>query len=428
MKLSHFLLVLPLLLVACQSEVKPVVNHDDYAVYLSVSKVVGYSIDADMKFWSDRLLRMPGDEASLTKLACLYSSRFRKTGNVSDIQMSDSLLLHLHRRSPGAPGPLLGLAQNSITQHQFKEAKAFARKALAIGDRKAAAMLVLTDVALELGNTSEAKWLLKKFTNQHSFAHLIRQVKLDDHEGNLDSAICKMEMAYSRVKGNKTLACWAQSNLADMYGHAGRISEAYRTYLDVLRVDHSYDYALKGIAWIAISHDQNYHEAKKIIKVLASRSRMPEAYLMLAEIAEAEGNDVEKKNQLKTFISLTDRPGYQTMYAKYLVLLYAEEMNNAEKALAISQNEIRNRPNAQSYDLMAWSLLKAGKKAEALEIARQFVVDRTFEPDASYHLGMIYLANGLEDEAKQSLKKALESSFELGPSITKEIQRQLEQF
>jgi hypothetical protein len=56
-----------------------------------------------------------------------------------------------------------------------------------------------------------------------------------------------------------------------------------------------------------------------------------------------------------------------------------------------------------------------------LDIASRHVENQTFEPDAYYHLGMIYLANGYKEQARHYLYEALESEFELGPSVTKKI-------
>ncbi|MFZ6013697.1 MAG: cell surface protein [Bacteroidota bacterium] len=323
-------------------------------------------------------------------------------------------------------GLYLSLAQNAITQHAFRQAGAYADSALREGGREAASYLVATDVALELGDIQSATWALQKFTNKNSFAHLIRQAKVKDHEGQLDSAIIIMEQAFSRIKGNKDLYCWTLSNLGDMYGHASRVTDAYQAYLSVLQKDPGYDYALKGIAWIALSHDHNYTEAKRIITTLASRSRMPEAHLMLKEIAEMENDNREKLKQLELFLAMTGHDAYQAMYAKYLAIVYIDDLQNPEKGLAIAENEIASRPTAQSFALKAWALLNLGRKKEALQIAQQYVEGRTFEPEVIYYLALIYKANGLEDEAEEYLEKAFESTFELGPSAAATIKRQLD--
>jgi tetratricopeptide (TPR) repeat protein len=144
------------------------------------------------------------------------------------------------------------------------------------------------DASLEIGDYARANLILKDFKNKNSFAYLIRSAKLNDHEGHLDTAIVCMEKAYRRIKGNSGLSQWTRSNLADMYGHAGRIKESYKLYLDVLKDNPMDDYALKGIAWIALSHDLNTEAAKTIINELAVRKRTPEVHLVLAEIAGLE--------------------------------------------------------------------------------------------------------------------------------------------
>jgi tetratricopeptide (TPR) repeat protein len=425
---SFILFFITLLIVtSCNKEQKRVTQAADYESFLTFKKISTYSIEADMAFWQERLIHMPKDEASKRKLAGLHSANFRKTGKVEELKRSDSMYHSLLKTTSSAKAGLyLGLAQNSITQHQFRHAEVYAEAALKEGGNEAASLLVITDIALELGDDYKAKSTLKKFTNKNSFAHLIRQVKVKDHEGQLDSAILKMEKAFDRVKGNKDLYCWSLSNLGDMYGHAGRIEDAYKAYLSVLQKDPAYDYVLKGIAWIALSNDKNYSEAKRIINVLASRSRMPDAHLMLAEIAEMENDEQEKNKQLNAFVSLTDNHHYKTMYAKYLAEIYVEDLQKPEASLAIAEEEIKNRPTPQSYDLKAWALLHLGREKEALFVAQKNVTGKTFEPDAAYHMGMIYLANGFESEAKKYLKEALESSFELGPSVARDIEQALE--
>jgi len=427
--MKTILSICPVLLVfafSCSEYRRPVANSADYNSYLTINRTSNYSLEADMNFWQERLARMPNDEASLIKLAGLHSANFKKTGDVNEIHLSDSLYQYILpiQKFPSA-AIYQALAQNAITQHQFKKARDYAELALQTGERKPASLLVLIDATLELGDYPKAKLLLKQFSNQNSFAHLVRQLKVKDQEGKLDTAILIMEKAFNRVKGNKNLYCWSLSNLGDMYGHAGRVEDAYKAYLSVLEKDPGYDYALKGIARITLSHDKNYTEAKRIINTLVQRSRMPEAHLMLAEIAEMENNELEKMMQLSEFVLMVDRPGYKTMYHKYLAEIYAEDLDNAQESLAIAEEEISNRPTPQSYDLKAWALLKLGKKKEALTLAKRYIENKTFEPEVAYHLGMIYRANGMKKEAKEFLKEASESSFELGPAVMKEIESTL---
>ncbi len=414
-----------LLVVSCSTRKKPVAHVSDYEQYLTSKQAEGYNLGTDMEFWHNRLVRMPADNASLIKLAGLHAAKFKLAGDIRDMHISDSIFTALVLQDSSQAGILLALAQNAITQHRFKDARHYAERALQTGDRKAASLLVLTDACLELGDVPRAKNILKSFTNKNSFAHLIRQSKVKDLEGDLDSAILLMETAFERIRGNKDLYCWSLSNLGDMYGHAGRVEDAYNAYLSVLQKNPSYDYALKGIAWIALSHDKNYTEAKRLINLLASRKRMPEANLMLAEIAELENNADEKSKQIAAFLALTNHDAYKAMYAKHLASVYANDLQRPEISLQIAEEECKNRPTAHSYLLKALALYKLGRFEEAISIAQRYVEGVTFEPEAYYQLGMIYLAAGNKKKAKVYLRQAEEAAFELGPLVTRAVQETL---
>ena len=424
MKTNPILFLMLLLVVSCAKEKREAIaSYSDYEKYITFSRSVSPdSKSEEFKFWRGRVEKNKNDETSILKLAGLFAERFKASGQIEDIQASDSLYNHVLKNTPGGSVDIYHcLAMNAITQHKFRLANDYTKRALAMKDRLAATLLIQTDVCLELGDHAKATLLLNDFKNKNSFAYLIREAKVKDHEGKLDTAILLMEKASCRVKGNKGLSQWALTNTADMYGHAGRVNEAYQTYLQVLKEHPDDDYALKGIAWIALSYDHNIADAKKIIEALASRKRMPEAYLMLAEIAAIEGDKAAEMKLLKKFTSMVSGADYKTMYHKYLANIEAEQFKNPEACISIAEQEILNRPTPQSYDLLAWGYYHKQDFEKALNIAKNKVEFQTFEPDAFYHLGMIYLASGNTTKARYYLKEASSSAFELGPSISKKV-------
>src|SRR5688572_25970091 len=423
MKPSSIIFLLFIGLLSCDTKRKTITRFEDYESHLGPVKLISNDpLHEEMKFWEERLKANSNDETSLVKLGAIHAQLFKSTGLVKHILISDSLFTEVLKSYPEGNVEIYhSLATNAVTQHKFQQAKNYVEKALALKDRKATSLLMLVDVSLEIGDYATANLTLRDFKNQNSFAYLIRKAKIKDHEGFLDSAIVCMEKAYQRIKGNKMLSQWTLSNLADMYGHAGRIEESYALYLDVLKNNPRDDYALKGIAWIALSHDLNTKAAKAITNELAARKHLPEAHLMLAEIAECDGDEKEKASQLKKFKSLVSSPQSKFMYHKYLATLEAEEFNNPAAAVAIAHEEIANRPTPQSYDLLAWGYYHQKNFREALSVAAGHVENQTFEPEAFYHLGMIYEANGNKEKARYYLTAALESEFELGPSTSRKI-------
>jgi tetratricopeptide (TPR) repeat protein len=413
------------LLAGCSTKKQKVAELEDFEFALQANDIEGLkNCNEEISFWKSKQLVDPGD-TYLSKMGGTYAKRFAITGEIEDIYTSDSLYKQVLKSDSNRTGAYQALAVNCMTRHEFRQAKKYIEKALTIGDSKTASLYTLFDINMELGDVAGAKYAISKFENKNAFAYIIREAKADDQQGRLDMAIEKMEKAFERMKDDPSLFAWTLSNLGDMYGHAGRVNDAYQAYLAVLKKNPAHDFALKGIAWIALSNDNNTTLAKQIASALLKRKQMPDMHLLLAKIADLENDTDEKKRQLNLFTSKASEAKYGAMYNKYLALLQAEEFNNPNKTIEIAVVEINNRPTPQSYDLLAWGYFHNNEKDKALEVAQQFVEGKTFEPDAIYHLGMIYKESNIE-KSKEFLETAIQSSFELGPSITANIQKSLE--
>jgi len=410
-----------------------VTNREDYEQYLQPGKekIQLKKIDSEIAFWQKRFTKSSDDIVARAKIASLFTQRFSYSGNIHEIHQADSiyqLVNHLNRKN--SSGTFRSLAANCITQHKFLQAQLYIDSALNLGDDKYQTVLMEFDVALELGNKIRAEKALNKLTDKNDFSYLIRESKYKDHaEGNLNESISLMEKAWDQIKdgNNNSIKLWTKSNLGDLYGHANRYKESYQCYLDVLAKDPEYYHALKGIAWLAYSKDKNITEAKHIIHYLRQQHPVPDYDLLLAEIASFENNTLEKVNWEQQFIAKISNVMYGDMYNKYLFNLRANELNDPKAALALAQKETSNRRTGEAFSWLAWAYLKNGQKEKALKTAQYYVEEKCFEPDAVYYLGKIYLANGNNKKAKKYLEEAYESSYELGPSATKEIKEALKQ-
>ncbi|MDX2302269.1 MAG: hypothetical protein NW226_05680 [Microscillaceae bacterium] len=423
------------LLSAChlqkQDAPKTLIHTKDYEVFFKKMTSAQENLSAinqEIEFWASRIRRGNHSHLYYNKVASQLAKRFRVSGDPSDLHQSDSLLraadsiaVHQH------VGSLHNLVYNAITQHKFQEALNLGLKAEKIGERRYISHLLLTDIHQELGNLTLASNYLAKLPNKGSFDYLVRKSKLTDAQGNLDSAIFYMEQALAKVspKSQNDLYYWAKSNLGDMYGHQGEVQKSYKAYLEVLNFNPNNYHVWKGIAWIAFSHDQNTTEAKRIIQRILHNTRMPDLHLMLAEIAEFEGDQQTVETQLQAFKAEISKKEYGNMYLSPLAKLQADYLKNYEEALKIARKEIQNRPNATSYALNAWILHLKGQSSAALKIAQEFVEGYTEEPEVMYQLGIIFKANGKHEQAEKFLEQAHESSFELGPVLSQQIEKEL---
>jgi tetratricopeptide (TPR) repeat protein len=415
-----------LLIVFTACKQQPITNPKDYSLYLQPTQNTRLQqIDEELGFWQNKLNHAPGDIISETKIASLYTRRFSYSGNIHEIHCADSLYRKVnYLNHTTSSGTFRSLAANCITQHRFLQAKQYIDSALVLGDDKYLTVLMEFDVAMELGDKHRARKALNSVANKNAFDYLIREAKYKDHvEGGLDAAISLMELAYDKIKDNHNqgLYCWIKSNLGDFYGHANRYQESYKCYLDVLATDPHYYHALKGIAWLAFSHDKDVANARKIVAYLQQRHPVPDHELLLSQLAAIEQDSVQYKQHMKTFIAATSNSLYGGMYNKYLFNIEADEMNDAARCLQIAQEEVAHRPTPEAYSWLAWAYCRNGDVSKALETARAHVTGKCFEPGALFYLGKIYQAGGEKAKARKYLNAAKESSYELGPVISGRI-------
>ena len=416
-----------LVMISCEKKSEQITNSKDYNVFLEMKE--NKSLDfakSEIDFWQKKFDAAPNQITYLSQIASNYSKLFEITGNINDLYKTEELLLKSNQAFKYSyVGTIRSLGRNYISQHRFKEALVLANKALAIGEGMKETQKLLFDVNMELGNYAEAKKNLNSLTDNKDFDYLIRISKWNDHLGDLKTAISFMEKArdIAITNDNKGLKIWTFSNLGDLNGHAGNIKTSYDYYLKTLAVEPNNSYALKGIAWIAFSHEKNTTEAKRIIDVVSKKHNSPDFYLLKSQIAQYEKNsDGEKQNLISYFKMLTDH-NYGAMYNKYNTLIYADNKSTASKALEIAKIEIDHRPTPDSYDLLAWSYYNLGDSKKALEIEEKYVVGKSFEPKLNYHLATIYKANNLLTKVAPIKKELLASTFELGPILEQKINK-----
>jgi hypothetical protein len=427
--MKNFLLFPFLILLFSCNRKSDVINPSDYSRFMdrAVIKNEVKKINQEIRFWENKLAQDTGSFVNMSEIASYQFRLFKMTGNINALRKGDSLLQRSSAKlNHTNPELLYSLSQNAVMQHQFLQSAAYISAAEKAKGDMYTIQLLSFDTYMELGKFSDAYRSLESLKDKESFDYIIRRAKWEDHKGNLDQAIVLMEKAFEKVKDkSKNLYCWTLSNLSDMYGHAGRIEEAYKGYISVLQKDPANLYCLKGIAWIAYAHDNNTAEARRLLEFILSQTSMPDLKLTLAEIAATEGKEEEKKKLIGEFVSEVTKPGYGDMYNKYLINIYTNETKEYDKAFAIAEKELKNRFTPETCDWMAWVYYTKGELKKAYELASGFVHGKTFEPDAQMHTAFIFAANGNKNRAKTLLKDCLESTFELGPLAAKEINDKL---
>lgn len=399
-----------------------VASQQDYDRYLRVD--TPKTTSKYFELWNAKI-RM--DSMQLTSFGVVgseYGRYFRETGDISYLKKAEkSLKRAVEIASVGRAGYRRSLARNYISQHRFKEALVLAKEAREIGTDPRESQYLLFDIYMELGNYSIAEKYLDSTKNMKDFGYLIRLAKWNDYKGDLETAITFMEKAKSLAmdSSNKDLIVWSVTNLADYYGHAGRIEDSYNHYLKALEVDSTNAYAKKGIAWIVFSHDKNPKEALRILDSITENHMAPDYYLMKAEIADYLGDDLNRLKNIQAYYTEIQNPSYGKMYNVYNLDLFINETEEFNKALELAKEEVRNRPTPESYSWLAYSHLKLGNLSQAKEIMDQYVLNKTYEPSLLFMAAAVYKANGLDEKVKELKHELLGAVYELGPGMEDNI-------
>ncbi|SFR31309.1 Anaphase-promoting complex, cyclosome, subunit 3 [Robiginitalea myxolifaciens] len=411
-----------ILLLSCQGEPNFTSNPADYNDYLAAERP--QTTSRYFELWNSKITPDSLETLSFAVVSGEYNRYFQATGKVEYLKKAEQALERaVEVANIDKEAYIRSLARNYISQHRFPEALELAHKAndLYPGSKENRALLF--DVHMELGNYDEAKRNLDSIQNMSDFGYLIRNAKWNDYRGDLDTTIRFMEKALARAEssGKRSLQLWSYTNLADYYGHAGRIQDSYEFYLKALEIDPQNAYAKKGIAWILFSYERKPQEAMRILDAIDQGYQSPDLWLLRAEIAEFMGNIPESKDYMFKFHKAADHPAYGVMYNVPEVDYYLEELSDYDKAFELAAEEVSNRPTPESYELLARVLLKQGQKQQALVLVRDNILGKTHEPGILLTAAEILNATGNHKEALV-LKEELEGAvYELGPASERKI-------
>jgi hypothetical protein len=404
---------------------KDITQLSDYEDHLYIDPASTMEqIDADIEDYQSILKERPNNILDLSKLASLLDKKFDISGDATylneSVRLRESVLEYTAIKPENAKR---ALAQAYIKQHRFKKADSLVMT-LGKGDLSKDSKYIMFDTAMELGNYEKAENLLNDLRNESDYNYLIRAAKWNDHQGRLDNTILNMEKALELAqKSSRTdWILWSNSNIADYYGHDGQIAKSYEHFLKTLELDKGNSYALKGIAWIAYSHDDQPDEALQILHTLEEKSNAPDYDLLLSEIYSYKGDEKVASEFHNNFMNKASKSTYGEMYNAYLIEALASGNKQQKiKALELAYLEIENRATPETYDLLGYALLMNEKESAALENHQTYVIGKTFEPVAQLHTAQIYKENSKDiTDLKNELKEA---SYELGPVVMKDIEK-----
>jgi tetratricopeptide (TPR) repeat protein len=359
--------------------------------------------------------------AALNDLGQRYIARARASQVSTYYAMAEFAALCAESKDPGNAQALLLRGHVLHQQHRFKEAEVVARAVTA----KRGLYLdygLLGDVLLELGHVEQGGQAyqrmmdLKPYYHSYTRASHYRWLK-----GDLPGALELMHQAVRTASPrDPESVAWALTRLATYELQAGRTAEALRDSDTALLHQPNYAAALL-IRGRTLLSDGKHFEAVDALRRAALASPLPEHEWALADALRAAG-DLREARRVEERLEQTGAGSDPRTFALYL----ATRRERPDQAVALAEQELRNRSDVFTFDALAWSLAAAGRPKDAEEAMTRALAEGTKDARLFYHAGVIAASRGQRTEARRWLREARAVQQTLLPSEQQDLTKQID--
>jgi tetratricopeptide (TPR) repeat protein len=372
---------------------------------------IDHSIDA----WSKNLASNPQDFLAATNLAVLYQGRGRLSYELSDYERSLEAARTALSIEPGHVPARLAEASTLVSLHDFPAAVAAADAVVADHPSELAAVAVRFDAELELGRVDDARKDLAALTSTGGPAVLIREARLASVTGGPARALELASTARSAAIADEQEAIgfyhYAVGEYARLAGDASMARTAFGSALEERPDDIG---ALIGLARIDASEGR-VDAAIDGLRHATQIAPQPEALGLLGDLlVGADPVDAEAAKAFDTIRFIEQLGDIQAATFDRQLLRFEVDHGGADDALlARIEASVNERPDAAGHDLLAWTLYRLGRFADAaasIADARALGAD---DARLRFHDGAIRLALG-DTAAGHEL---LQSALDLGPAL-----------
>jgi tetratricopeptide (TPR) repeat protein len=373
----------------------------------------GAPTDTDRKiaFWQVRIEANPGSDVQYQYLGELFSQKARETGDLGKYSLAREAFEAALERYPGNAGARAGLAATLLALHAWPEAIGAGTALLQSDPRAHAAVAVIGDASLEIGDLDTAASAFETLRQVAGGPAVeARFARLAFLNGDTESAIRILKeatVAAAAVNRPPEELAFYQYSIGEYRFSQGEYEgadDAYRASLEHLP---GYHLPLAGRGRVAYARGDlagaidAYRQATAIIP-------RPEWLAYLGDLLVLSGDDDAAEQQYGAVDFIAQLGDAQAEIAnRDIALFQASHRRDTGHAVTLARAELEVRKDVYGYDALAWALYNDGKTQLALGPARQAVALGTRDARLLYHLGMIELDAGLEAAGVAHLQEAL---------------------
>ncbi|MCC5475009.1 tetratricopeptide repeat protein [Streptomyces barringtoniae] len=388
----------------------------------------GGDLDASIAALQAHLRTQPKDSGSWATLGLAYVEQARTKGDPARYPQAERALNRSLALTPDNDQALAGRAALAAARHDFKDALAYADRALRQNPYSERALSSRIDGLVELGRYPEAlKAAETADTRKPGVPVFTRYAYVHELRGDVATARRVLKQALAGATSPGDIA-YVATQLGQLAWNQGDYRAALAYYARALAADDTYLPALEGRARAqAASGDRA--AAIKGMETVVSRYPLPGPLVELGELYEARGAAGDRARARRQYalvdawIALAKANGVN---ADLDTALAAADHGDKAAALRAARAEWARRHTVHTADALAWALHVNGRDAEALPYARRATATGYRNAAFLYHRGMIELAANRRTAGRASLTAALRLNPGFSPLGAAEARTALE--
>jgi tetratricopeptide (TPR) repeat protein len=333
------------------------------------------------------LRRYPRNAKDWTSLGLAYQQRARETGDPSWYTKSGGAL---HRALALKPDDLVavgGLGSLALSRHRFADALRLGERARAISPTTARTYGVIGDALVELGRYRQAFAAFDRMAAlKPSLAAYARVSYARELKGDLEGAQAAMRLALDASIGQPEARAWTLWQLGRMRWAVGDLRGARAEYEASLRTLRGYVYALDALAQVEWAQGRPA-DAIALERRAADTIPLPQFVAALGDLEAAAGEAKAARDEyalIAVIQRLLRANGVRTDLETALF-----EADHGRPQLTLARLAQRERPSIDGDDVLAWTLARSGRCAEALPWSERALRLGTRDALKLFHRGFV---------------------------------------
>jgi tetratricopeptide (TPR) repeat protein len=351
------------------------------------------------------LREAPHDVHGLGLLGLAYQQRARESGDPAWYAKSEGVLRRALRLAPRDLVATSGLGSLALSRHRFGEALALGRRARALSPSTARSYGVIGDALVELGRYGEAFAAFDAMARlRPGLAAYARIAYARELRGDVAGARDAMRLALDSAVGEREALAWTHVQLAKLELGHGRTAAAERAARAALRAFPGYVYGLDALAQVEAARGK-LRAAARLERTAARTIPLPQFVSFLGDLYAATGRHRLARDQYRLIGAIEQLLRANGVRTDLETALF--DADHGRPSIAHARRAARMRPSIDGEDILAWTLERHGRCAEALTWSRRALRLGTQDALKFFHRGMIEHCLGRDADARAWFRRAL---------------------